>query len=146
MKTDGEVVATSWSITPVETRWVLLNWPWRFRLALVVGYFAGINWLIFTPADTFNSVQDFLPFQDKIAHLGLFLTLTLLVRWSLPARWEGRRASPVVPAALLVYAAALEVFQPLLSTSRTFEWSDMACNVAGVLLGWALYGRFVRRA
>ena len=135
-------------MTPVQTRWPLLNRPWWLRVALAAGFFAVLNWLIFAPASTFKEVHQFLAHQDKIAHGAIFLTLALLVRWSVPVgaaresfdRWLRYG----VPAALLLYACSTEVLQPLIGgKGRQFEWLDMASNVAGLSAGWLLFGAAV---
>jgi len=132
--------------SPVETRWRLLNWPWWSRLAVTSSFFAAVNWMIFAPASTFKDVHQFLAIQDKIAHGGIFLTLSSLVRWSLPGGTAARAGVDGwlrfgVPAALVLYACSTEVLQPLVGgMGRTFEWLDMASNIAGLCAGWLLFG------
>ena len=141
---------TPWLARPAETRWTLLNWPGWARLAVLVSFFAAVNWMIFAPADAFNDVHELFAHQDKIAHGAIFLLLAWLVRWSFPGR-----AARVdvdgwlrygVPAALALYACSTEVLQPLIGgEGRQFEWLDMASNVTGSCCGWLLFGGVVAR-
>jgi len=138
------IETTGWA-TPAETRWTLLNWPGRARLAVLASFFAAVNWLIFAPAGSFKDVQEIIPHQDKVAHGAIFLLLAWLVRWSFPG---GTARVDVdgwlrygVPAALALYACSTEVLQPLIGgKGRQFEWLDMASNVTGLCCGWLLFG------
>lgn len=117
-----------------------LDWPeWTHRLTLAL-FFPVLNWLLLAPASTFREVRKFLPHQDKIAHGALFLVLTFLVCWSLPARnGRGWRRLGVL-AALVLYAVAIEALQPVLGgAGRQFDWWDVAGNVAGVCAGWVVF-------
>lgn len=137
---------TRWWTTPVETRWKLLNVPGWSRFAVVAWYFAAVNWLIFAPAGALPDVQGFFAHQDKVAHGAMFFVLALLARWSSPAGLD-RRLRYGVPAALLSYACAAEVLQPLIAgRGRQFEWLDMASNVVGLCSGWLLFGGAIARA
>jgi len=124
----------------VETRWRALNWPGWARRALTLAFFVGMNWLLLTPSDTFRKIHRFFAHEDKVAHAGIFLALAFLLRWSLPARgWRGALGRAAL-AALFVYAAGIETFQPLIGgKGRVFEWSDMASNFAGTFAGWLLF-------
>lgn len=118
-----------------------LDWPeWTHRLLLAL-FFPVLNWLMLAPASAFREVREFLPHQDKIGHGALFLVLAFLVRWSLPARDRSGWRRPGVFAALVLYAVAIEALQPVIGgAGRTFDWLDMACNLAGVCGGWLLFG------
>lgn len=121
----------------------LLALPAEARWSATGLFFAALNWLLLAPSKTFDPVGQLVPFQDKIAHFVLFVTLGFLVRWSLAAgdgrrRWRWRLG---VPLALVVYAAAIEALQPVLGgEGRQFDWLDLALNVAGVCGGWLLFG------
>jgi hypothetical protein len=131
--------------TPAETRWTLLNWPGRSRLAVLACFFATVNWLIFAPAGTFQEVHEFFAHQDKIVHGAIFLLLAALVRWSFP-RGAARPGVDEwlrygVPAALVLYACSVEFLQPLIGgKGRQFEWLDMASNITGLCSGWLFFG------
>lgn len=119
----------------------LLALPARTRWSATGLFFAGLNWLLLAPSKTFDPVGQLLPFQDKIAHGALFVTLGFLVRWSLAAGDGRGRRRLGVPMALAVYAAAIEALQPVLGgEGRQFDWLDLALNVAGVCGGWLLFG------
>jgi hypothetical protein len=119
-------------------RWRQLDWPLWARGTATAAYLAAVTAALLAAPSTFAQVDQLLPHQDKIAHLGLFLAFAPLVRWSLPR--EGTRLRLGALAALAVYAGAIEVLQPsLTSGQRTFEWADLACNYAGLCAGWALF-------
>ena len=129
---------------PIETRWPLFNWPIWARWSVTLSFLTLVNWMLLVPAGVFKDVHIFLAHQDKIAHAVIFLTLALLVRWSLPAENGQSALRFAVLAALVIYAGSIEVFQPMLThAGRKFEWADMACNYAGVAAGWMLFGRMV---
>ena len=120
-------------------RW--LDWPIRARRLAAFLYFLALNWLLLAPAKTFEEVPELFPHEDKIVHGGVFVALALLVRWAMTSNgWRVRGRNGVV-AALLFYAMAIEVLQPLIGgAGRQFDWLDLACNVAGIGCGWLLYG------
>ena len=120
-------------------RW--LDWPiWVRRFAASL-YFLALNWLLLTPAKTFEEVPELFPHEDKIVHGVVFLALAFLVRWAMTSNGWRVRGRHGAFATLLFYAMAIEALQPLIGgEGRQFDWLDMACNVAGAGFGWLLYG------
>lgn len=118
-----------------------LDWPkGKHRLILAL-FFPVLNWLMLAPANAFREVREFLPHQDKVGHGALFLVLAFLVRLSLPAGDRRGWRRPGAFAALVLYAVSIEALQPVIGgAGRTFDWLDMACNLAGVCGGWLLFG------
>lgn len=146
----SEGVVIPWWAAPVETRWALFNWPGGARLALLAGYFALVNWMIFAPADSFKKVHEFFAHQDKIAHGAIFLLLAALARWSFPGCGARTRVDGWlrygVPAALVLFACSAEALQPLIGgPGRRFEWLDMASNLTGLLLGRLFFAAAIAR-
>jgi hypothetical protein len=126
---------------PLKTSWPWLNWPPRARWAVTLLFTALVTWLMLAPDDLFSDVQDILQYEDKLVHGALFLTLALLVRWSLPKAGGRGLSGAAVLALLVVYAGSIEVFQPLLTMAdRQFEWLDLVSNYAGLCAGWLLMG------
>jgi len=126
---------------PVETRWGWLNWPAQARWAVTLSFLTLVNVLLLSPAAAFKSIHVFFAHQDKIAHGLIFLTLALLVRWSLPGECGRGRPRLALIASLALYAGSIEVFQPFLAGyGRTFEWLDLVSNFAGVSAGWLFFG------
>lgn len=108
------------------------------RRAVALLFFAVLNWLMLTPAETFEHVDIFFANEDKLAHAAAFFVLALLARWSLPLNCGRGRRGVLALSALLVYGAAIEALQPVLGgAGRLFEWSDLVCNLAGIGAGWA---------
>jgi hypothetical protein len=125
-------------------RWRWLDWPAWARWVVTLAYAGLVSWLMFAPAATFREVHVWLAHQDKLAHLGIFLLLAALVRWSIPAAFERTRLRFSFLLALGAYAALIETLQPLVGgAGRAFEWGDMASNYGGVAAGWALMGWMV---
>jgi hypothetical protein len=93
------------------------------------------------PASAFEGVGELFPWQDKVIHGLLFAALAALVRWSLTTPGSPVSGRFVCLSAVLLYAVTIEALQPALGgEGRLFDWLDMACNIAGVGLGWLLYG------
>ncbi len=141
----SEHLARRWS--PTAARWRALDWPGPARWGATLSFFCAVNWMLLAPAKTFRDLHVLLACQDKIAHAAIFLTLALLVRWSLPAAWAGGWQRAAVLGAVALYAGSIELFQPLLAKAgRQFEWLDMASNFSGAGAGWLLGGLLVARA
>jgi len=118
----------------------ILDVPQWARWGVTGTFFGFLNWLMLAPAQTFNTIHLFLAQQDKIAHLGIFLTMALLVHWSLPPAFRAGWRRVAVIGAMLAYGASIELAQPLLTrASRGFERLDLICNVAGIAGGWLLF-------
>lgn len=118
----------------------ILQWPARLRWSATGSYVLLLTWLLLAPASTFDHVGQLVDFQDKIAHGSLFLALGFLGHWSLAARdGRGWRRFGAL-AALALYAAGIEMLQPVLGgEGRQFDWLDMAFNFIGVGGGWLLF-------
>jgi VanZ family protein len=78
------------------------------------------------------------PGVDKLIHAGLFAALAL------SGRWAGVRGS-VLTAILVPYAAVSEVLQGLTSLNRSASTADWLADIAGLLLGLALWEAIARR-
>lgn len=76
-----------------------------------------------------------IPGLDKIIHIGLFAI------WS--GLWTGYR--PGRPALILLigilFGGGIEVLQEIMALGRSFEWWDLAADVAGVITGFLLRSR-----
>lgn len=92
---------------------------------LGLGVLTYLSLFAFTP-------QHPLPIDDKLAHLLAYTFLSFLMA----SGWGN--IVGLVPTAfgLLVYGVILEALQDLIPY-RVFEFSDMAANIAGILLGLA---------
>ena len=131
-------------------RWRRLDWPGWVRRAVAAAYLALLTGALIAPGSTFEEVDGLFAHDDKVVHVALFLALALLARWSLPGGAVPRGVDAWlrygVPAALALYACSAEVVQPLVGgKGRTFEWLDMASNVAGLCCGWLLFGAAIAR-
>ena len=91
--------------------------------------------VLFAPAGDVPSAP---PGVDKVVHGLLFLALAMT------GRWAGLRSAALLPA-LVVYAGGSEVVQGLDVIGRTASVADWAADVAGVLVGLALWQLLVAR-
>ncbi|TAN40926.1 MAG: hypothetical protein EPN25_06230 [Nitrospirae bacterium] len=115
----------------------MFNLPGWFRWSVTVLYLGLVNWLLLAPSSVFKKVPSVWQYQDKLVHFGIFLLLALLLRWSLPMEYSRGRKGLAVLAGFMIYAASIEVLQPLLTkTDRVFEWPDLLSNIAGLITGW----------
>lgn len=131
---------------PVSTRWPWFNWPAWARWAVMLSFLTFVSWLLLAPAGVFRGVHVFLAHQDKIAHGLIFLTLALLVRWSLPGEYGRGWPQLAIITLLVLYAGSIEALQPMVGGSgRTFERLDLVSNFAGLCTGWLLFGRAIIR-
>jgi hypothetical protein len=129
---------------PLATRWRVLNRPTWLRRSVAVCFFAAVNWMLLAPAEAFEELPLLFEHEDKIAHGAIFLALAWLVRWAVPARYGLGWQRFGVLAALALYAATIETFQPLVGgAGRQFEWLDMASNFTGIAAGWLLLGAMI---
>jgi VanZ family protein len=92
--------------------------------------------VLFAPA---GDVPSGPPGVDKVVHAGLFLALALT------GRWAGLRRG-TIGLRLVVYAAVSEVLQGLTPLERTASVADWLADVAGLVLGLALWELLGRRA
>lgn len=101
-----------------------------FAVAVLVSFA-----VLFAPA---SDVPPSPPGVDKAVHVALFAALALSGRWA----GVGRTAVSVL---LIGYAAVSEVVQGLPAIGRSASVADWLADVAGVLLGLALWGWLSRR-
>ena len=83
------------------------------------------------------------PYSDKVLHFLLFgLVAFWLRQWSPTSGPFWKRHLPVI--LFLTYIIAEECFQSL-SPYRTFDFEDLGCDLAGVMLFWIWGKRPVQR-
>jgi VanZ family protein len=112
-----------------------------YKLAgvIAVGFFLFIVWIIYLANTGGGSVFfDFvrvLPYGDKLGHAGLFGFLTLVTIVALKYRClqlgKLRIYSGVV--AVVLFVVCEEISQVFIS-SRTFDFTDLTADMAGILL------------
>lgn len=99
----------------------------------------GLAWAL-RPLAPHEGPENWFPNADKLHHMWVFALL-----W-----WMGVRArlGPSWPLALglMAYAVVMEVAQGLLTTTRSASLVDVACDAAGVLLGFLILRRSALRA
>lgn len=122
----------------------------RFRWSLLLLYWILLTNLLLAPhpwwylGDFESDVQQLVArnLADYIQHL---LAFSLLAVFAWGARASTSRPS-VLPllTGLGLYAILAELLQ-LWIPGRTCQWLDMACNLAGIAVGWLLSVRLAQR-
>lgn len=98
------------------------------RLPLLIALLVSVI-VLFTPE---SGVPTAPPGTDKVVHFTLFAALAIT------GRIAGGRTSSLLPA-LAAYAALSEVLQGVLPLGRSCELLDGVVDVAGALIGWAVF-------
>jgi hypothetical protein len=91
--------------------------------------------VLFAPASDVPSAP---PGVDKLVHLGLFAALAFT------GRWAGCAAAPL-GGLLLGYAVASELIQGFTPLARSASLVDGLADLAGILLGLAVWAVLARR-
>ena len=127
--------------------------PWFHRGWQILAsiYVVALSWMMLAPQPwiIFGSEQDRVPLvsaastlPDYLQHAGAFMLLACLARMAVrggPVNRLSLRASLLVGYALLVETAHAWIPQ------RTFQWSDIIANLAGVLLGIVISQKLEKR-
>ncbi len=112
----------------------------RYNLFTII--WAGIIFfLILMPGQQFPELGDLFSF-DKLAHLGVFaiLALLMIIGLSKQSRYPKLRANSIKFSIIisLTYASILELGQELIP-DRYANFYDMAFNTLGVLIGYLFF-------
>lgn len=116
---------------PSKLRWLILPQTGLALFATLMAYLDLLprEWLAW-------------PYSDKVLHFLLFGLVAFWLRfWSPSTGSFWRRNLPVI--LLLIFIITEECFQSL-SPYRSFDFKDMGCDLAGVLLFWRWGKRFAR--
>lgn len=115
-------------------------------------YMAGVLWVTVLPLISMPGIHHpyapmiLEPFRDLKAGYGnaerqLFLNVLMTVPFGIlwPVVRRGRAGIFRTVGAAFLLSLCIELVQPLLPTARTADVTDLICNTAGGLLGYALY-------
>ena len=80
---------------------------------------------------------------DKIAHLGVYLILTIFIIWTLAELNSKAKLKKGIIAAS-TYGLVMEILQLLFYTGRNFEFLDIIANIIGSFLGAIFFNLFVK--
>ncbi|MFN2458076.1 MAG: VanZ family protein [Chitinophagaceae bacterium] len=118
----------------------LHNWQ---RNAIALGYFLFITILFFLPGSAFpdNDWLDKIWF-DKWVHIGIFALLILIWLWTFDFL-RGEIVMFLLFAA--VYGLIVEIMQHQFIPNRSFDIGDWAADIAGSLIGLAVYNRYIKK-
>ena len=90
--------------------------------------------------------------SDKIAHIGIYFVLTVLLTrsWSNVFSTKGLRFLLIFSSVQVIsFSIILEVLQKLITTTRQFDLKDIYANITGVIVGviiFILFKRFFLRS
>lgn len=114
---------------------------WKSSLLVV-----SILYLSFASSGTFKELPTF-KFEDKLAHLLMYMTLTISLIYDYKNQKTHKTSVlPLIGTCVffpIIFGGLIEIFQPILSETRSASWLDWSFNILGVLVGWsAFYGYF----
>ncbi|MGC9152079.1 MAG: VanZ family protein [Microbacter sp.] len=109
-----------------------------------IGVVAVIFYLSIAPSSEFQSFQYF-PNEDKVVHFLMYFTLAFVLLWDTVRRNPRKQLENNyiwiwiigIPA---LFGGAMELWQWLLTTSRTGDWLDELVDTIGAATGY-LVGR-----
>ena len=116
------------------------------RLAFVLFTSAFVSLIVLADRGQIGLIWEYValvPFGDKLGHLGLVGTLTVLLNLTL----KRRKAGPLMLGSLLVLAGMmLEECSQYFIPARSFDGFDALANLVGVLCGEGLVRMLPRRS
>ena len=113
---------------------------------IVKSFWPAIFWMIFSTSAFFIPGKslpegDWLEtiYADKWVHIGIFAGMVVL--WSLPliVRTVQRPLTRLFSKVAFIffgYGVLIEVLQHYFSSNRSFDWSDIAADAVGCLIGF----------
>ncbi len=120
------------------------TWP-VFLWALIILILSGI------PGDSIPEVPTFLEWlkPDKIVHIVLFGTFSLLILRALIRQYETRwrRFNYVLLAIMIgtIFGLMNEALQKYIFINRSGNWLDAAADFIGCLTGWLVFAIFFKK-
>jgi hypothetical protein len=82
-----------------------------------------------------------IPYGDKLGHFFLMGGLSFLINLLLPARTVGFGRLRILLGSLLVLSVVtIEEFSQLFIRGRTFDWTDLVADLAGIIIFGELAG------
>lgn len=133
------------SKTNFQVRSFLNSWLPTFSWIIVVCY------LSLADSGLPNIRFHFILESDKIAHIGIYFVLTLLLIRSWSNLFSKKAHGYLLISASLQaisFSIIMEVLQNLLTKTRHFDLKDIYANIGGTILGaiiYVLYHRFFSR-
>jgi len=111
-----------------------------------IGVVLIIFYLSIAPSSEFQPFQYF-PNEDKVVHFLMYFTLAFVLLWDTTRRNPGKKLENHsiwiwvigIPA---LFGGAMELWQWLLTTSRTGDWVDELVDTIGATVGY-LVGRLL---
>lgn len=111
----------------------------KFAIAAAIGFAVFIGWIIYTAntdqPNIFITWVRSIPYGDKLGHVGLYGTLTLLVNLALRCRFFDLLSKRVLlGSALMAVVVIVEEGSQAFFPSRTLDIGDFAANFTGIVL------------
>lgn len=105
-----------------------------------IGWAAVILALYATPGADFPELEGWNLLRiDKIAHFCIFTIFFVVMKVAMIKSGATSRVWLTTVLTGCVYGISLEVIQGAIFVGRFFEWSDLAANVLGVLVGDVIF-------
>ena len=80
------------------------------------------------------SIQQALPYGDKIGHVCMYGSLTLFANYAFRFRFFGNKLVNQYGSILVLLFSTSEEFSQMFIATRTFSWLDMTANFTGIIL------------
>ena len=99
------------------------------------------------PGDAFEDSQlTDVSHLDKIVHLAMYFVLMISLGPSMIPQFDSKKLSRIyLPLSVFLYSVLLEVLQNFLALGRSFEVLDIIANFIGVILGYLIILKFVKK-
>lgn len=109
-----------------------------------------ILFLSFTRPATFEKIDlPDIPYLDKVVHAGMYFIFTLALAFESRNSLKTTKNYLVLATIPFLFGSAVEVFQSLLTNTRTGDFFDACFNLAGILLAisfWLILRRLFKPA
>jgi VanZ family protein len=103
-----------------------------------------ILFLSFSESETFDSVTSLeIPFASEFVHIGMYFSLMAAISYEnkdILLKMKQLFLTGIIPFA---YGFLIEVLQPLITKTRTFEIKDLLCNLTGILFAVLVWQKFM---
>lgn len=102
-----------------------------------------LAFLMLLPQDSFPESE--LLSYDKLAHIGVYAILSLLLSLSIYQKERKTRTIQTISLTIcIVYSSILEILQNFVP-GRMFDWYDFLANYTGGLVGVIIFSIFIRQ-
>ena len=108
--------------------------------------FLGVSYTLFITIASISPTKDLpaidIPWLDKIAHIVLYLLLTVIwlsYAYAQKSNSISLKVMLLVLFGCFVYGIIIEVIQDRMTSFRRADTLDVVANLVGVILGWGMF-------